>query len=149
MTAPSSTISIDYQTLNKPSLLASACDEAPLGGIAMIVLSVAAKIFTCPIAAPLFGIGLSSTLTRLVRKGIARYNNKLLISITKEVYKVGKKHPYLQIAAVILAFTLSFFCQPLSLAVGSLIGVYSALIFDVERAKLELVAKRKKNNTNV
>lgn len=129
---------------NQNSWLTRVCDELPIGGIAFIVASVAIKIFSPPLAAPLLGAGIAVITTKLVRKGIGWYDNRILVNLTKEICKLNKKFANIQFVAVIFAIAISFLYPPLGLVAGALIGCYSAIIFDVERAKLMQQARRKK-----
>lgn len=120
----------------------------PLSGITLTIAAFATRIFSHWIAAPLAGIGLSIIITNLVKKGITCYDTKLLISIRKEIYKIDNKHKNLQLIAVICCFGLSFFCPTIGFATGLILGAYSAIIFDVERAKLARVKRERQNKHN-
>lgn len=127
------------------SVINTAVDSIPFGGIAFIVASLAIKVFSQPLAAPLLGMGIGAIATKLVKNVIDWYDSKLLVDLTKEAHKLNKRFAHLQLIALIFAFAISFVFKPFGFVAGAFIGCFSATVFDMERAKLGQQDNRKHN----
>lgn len=120
------------------------CDNTPVGGIALVVASIALKSISRALAAPLLGMGASMIVTTLVKNGIDWYDNKLLVHLKKETHKLYNRFEYLHLIAVIFSFAISFIYCPLGLIAGILLGTATALVLDTETSKLGQQANRRR-----
>ena len=111
-------------------------NEVPLEACAFLVTSLAIRVLSPPLTAPLLGIGISMLTAKLVLNVASQYDNILLVNLTKEACSLNKKYPKLQMIALIFAMTVSYLYQPLSFAAGALIGSFGAVVLDIERYKL-------------
>lgn len=126
----------------RTSLTVQIFEAVPIEGIAFIIASFAMRIFSTSLAFPLVGIGLAIITTRLVLKVIDRYDNKLLVNLTKEACKFNRNYPKLQMIIFICTLVFSFVSKTLSFSTGACLGSFGSIILDVENYKLQQQANR-------
>jgi len=125
-----------------PSISDQIFDAVPVEGITFLIASLAIRLFTTTLSSPLFGIGISIIVTRLVLKAIDRYDNTLLINLTKTACKFNKEYPTLQLITFICALAFSFLSGPLSFVIGACLGSFGSVMLDVEHYKKMQQANR-------
>jgi len=124
-------------------LIDSFIATVPFEGLAIFIASLSIRVFSESLFSPLFGLGISIIATRLVLKTLACYDDVFLNSLIKEACKFNKQYPNLQLITFISALALGFLSSSLSLFVGIGLGVFSAIMLDVEKYKQMQAACRK------
>lgn len=110
-------------------------DQMPFEGVAYLVASIAVRVFSTALSAPLLGIGISIVATNLALKTIEWYDNQLVIDLTKEACKFNRNYPNLQWVMFIAALAMSFLSETLSFITGIYLGSFGTIIMDVENYK--------------
>lgn len=118
-------------------------DNIPVEAAGFFCLAAIARIAFQSLVAPLMGIGVGILGTKLVLKAFDSYDSRPLVHLTKEACKINKKYPKLQLISLIFALSIGFLSPPLSFIAGSILGIFGAIILDVESYKLIQEANRK------
>lgn len=111
-------------------------DAIPVEGITFAVASLAVRIFSTSLTAPLLGVGLSLIASRLLLKAIDLCNHRIVVALTKEACKLNRAYPNMQLIIFISSLAFSFTSQSLSFLMGLSLGSFGGVILDVERHKL-------------
>lgn len=110
--------------------------EIPIEGVAALAASVAIRLFSAALSAPLQGIGISIIATKLVFKIIDCYDPKLTNHLAIEALKLNKNYPKLQTIAFCFTLAISYLSRSIAFISGSLLGFFFTIIIDVENYKL-------------
>ena len=119
------------------------CMDISSEALGFAVASLALRIIFPPFSLPMAGIAGGILSTRLVIKGLRPYNQLPLMNLTYEACQLRERYPKLQTIAFVFTMGMSFLSQTLALASGIAIGIYGAIVLDVDRYKTMQNADRK------
>src|SRR5690242_19195725 len=85
--------------------------ETPAEAAAFAVAAIVMKIFVYSLVAPFVGICTSLIFSRLAVKLLGQYHSVSLIRIKKQVCKLNKNYPKLQLIAFISALAISLLSE--------------------------------------
>ena len=125
-------------------ILETILEEIPFEGTAFLAAALAARFFFPLFTAPLLGIGLSLTVTRLAIKFLGRYDRKLMVDLTKEACKLHREYPNLQLICFLFSLSIALLSKTLGFLAGAAAGSFGAVILDVENYKRLQQIDRKK-----
>lgn len=108
----------------------------PVEGVAFLVASLAVRIFSTSLTAPLLGISLSIIATRVVLKVLEWYDQRTIVFLNKEACKLKGNNPNLEKISFCFSLAVSFISKPLGFIAGALLGCFGSIILDVENYKL-------------
>jgi hypothetical protein len=108
----------------------------PVEGVAFLVASIAVRLFSTSLTAPLLGIGLSIIATRVVLKIVEWYDQRTIVFLNKEACKLKGNYPNLEKVSFCFSLAVSFISKPLGFVAGALLGCFGSIILDVENYKL-------------
>lgn len=121
-------------------------DAIPVEALGFLSAAAVARLFFQKLSSPLFGIGIGLLTTKLVLKAYESYDSTLLYNLTKEVHKLNRKYPKLQLITFIFTLIISLLSPMIGFLAGTALGAFSAVILNIESHKLMLQANRKDKN---
>jgi hypothetical protein len=117
--------------------------EVASEALAFAIASLAMRLIVPPFSAPLAGISVGLLSAKLVIKTLTPYNYAPLKELTYEACLLRERYPRLQAISSVFVLSISLLSQTLGRALGVAIGVYGAIILDVENYKLMQRTDRK------